>query len=57
MPLFHIHGLVAVLLASLGSGASVCTSSGFNAIKFLDLAKSENITWYSGYPLCTKLFY
>ena len=31
-------------------GASVCASSGFNALKFLDLAKSEKITWYSGVP-------
>ena len=32
------------------SGASVCASSGFNALKFLELAKSEKITWYSGVP-------
>jgi acyl-CoA synthetase (AMP-forming)/AMP-acid ligase II len=32
------------------SGASVCTSNGFNALKFLELAKSEKITWYSGVP-------
>ncbi len=50
MPLFHIHGLIAVLLASIKSGGSVCASSGFNALKFLDLAKSEKITWYSGVP-------
>ena len=25
-------------------------SSGFNALKFLEKAKSENITWYSGVP-------
>ena len=31
-------------------GASVCASGGFNALKFLDLAKSEKITWYSGVP-------
>ena len=50
MPLFHIHGLIAVLATSMKVGASVCTSSGFNALKFLDLAKSEKITWYSGVP-------
>ena len=31
-------------------GASICASSGFNALKFLDLARSEKITWYSGVP-------
>ena len=31
-------------------GASVCASNGFNAMKFLELAKSEKITWYSGVP-------
>ena len=50
MPLFHIHGLIAVLASSMKVGASVCASSGFNALKFLDLAKSEKITWYSGVP-------
>ena len=50
MPLFHIHGLIAILAASIKSGASVCASNGFNALKFLELAKTEKITWYSGVP-------
>ena len=50
MPLFHIHGLIAVLISSLGKGASVCCSSGFNALKFMDLAAAEQISWYSGVP-------
>jgi len=50
MPLFHIHGLIAILAASMRSGASVCASNGFNALRFLELAKSEKITWYSGVP-------
>jgi|TARA_B100001971_G_scaffold139881_1_gene129201 acyl-CoA synthetase (AMP-forming)/AMP-acid ligase II len=50
MPLFHIHGLIAILAASIRSGASVFASNGFNALKFLELAKSEKITWYSGVP-------
>ena len=50
MPLFHIHGLIAVLSASAKVGASVCSSNGFNALKFLDLAETQNITWYSGVP-------
>ena len=50
MPMFHIHGLIAVLATSMSQGASVCCSSGFNAMKFLELAKEEKISWYSGVP-------
>ena len=50
MPLFHIHGLIAVLIASMGKGASVCCSAGFNALKFMELAALEQISWYSGVP-------
>ena len=50
MPLFHIHGLIAVLSASIGKGASICCSAGFNALQFFDLARSEKISWYSGVP-------
>ena len=39
MPLFHIHGLIAILCSSIFSGASVYASDGFNALKFLDIAK------------------
>ena len=41
MPLFHIHGLIAVLAASMKVGASVCASSGFNALKFLIMQKER----------------
>jgi len=34
MPLFHIHGLEAALLASLVSGGSVVCAPGFSAAKF-----------------------
>ncbi len=50
MPLFHIHGLIAVVLSSMAAGASVSCTSGFNAMKFLPLAVSEKPTWYSGVP-------
>ena len=42
MPLFHIHGLIAVLATSMAKGASVCCTGGFNALKFLDQARDEN---------------
>ena len=50
MPLFHIHGLIAVLVSSMGRGASVCCTSGFAALKFMELATTEQISWYSGVP-------
>ncbi|MFY8080822.1 MAG: AMP-binding protein, partial [Limnohabitans sp.] len=34
MPLFHIHGLIAGILAPLSQGGEVYCTSGFNALKF-----------------------
>jgi acyl-CoA synthetase (AMP-forming)/AMP-acid ligase II len=50
MPLFHIHGLIAVVLSSMKAGASVCCTGGFNALKFLDQAVAQKPSWYSGVP-------
>lgn len=50
MPLFHIHGLMAVILASMTAGASVCCTPGFNAMRFFGWASEENPTWYSAVP-------
>ena len=50
MPLFHIHGLVAVVLSSLNAGASIGCAPGFNALKFFAWMKEVNPTWYSGVP-------
>jgi acyl-CoA synthetase (AMP-forming)/AMP-acid ligase II len=36
MPLFHIHGIVATLLAPLASGGSVVLPPGFDAMRFWD---------------------
>ena len=50
MPLFHIHGLIAGLLAPLSvSGVVVCTA-GFNALRFMALLAAEKPTWYSAVP-------
>ena len=51
MPLFHIHGLIAVISASMSKGASVCCSAGFNALKFIGLylclpSWQKNFTYY-----------
>jgi acyl-CoA synthetase (AMP-forming)/AMP-acid ligase II/acyl carrier protein len=50
MPLFHIHGLVAVLLASLVSGGSVICTPGFYATEFFGWMDSLRPTWYSAVP-------
>jgi acyl-CoA synthetase (AMP-forming)/AMP-acid ligase II/acyl carrier protein len=50
MPLFHIHGLVGVLLSSLSAGASVVCTPGFYAPKFFDWLESFRPTWYSAVP-------
>jgi acyl-CoA synthetase (AMP-forming)/AMP-acid ligase II len=50
MPLFHIHGLMATILATLGAGASVFCTSGFNALKFYGWLKESEATWYSAVP-------
>ncbi len=50
MPLFHIHGLMGVLLSSVKAGASVCCTPGFNALTFFSLACDQHPTWYSAVP-------
>ena len=50
MPLFHIHGLMAAVLASLSAGASVYCSPGFNALQFFSWLRESEATWYSAVP-------
>ncbi|MFQ5675866.1 MAG: acyl--CoA ligase, partial [bacterium] len=50
MPLFHIHGLMAAVLSSLFTGASVFCTPGFNALKFFAWMKEANPTWYTAVP-------
>jgi amino acid adenylation domain-containing protein len=50
MPLFHIHGLVACLLASLHAGASVVCTAGFEPQTFLRTVARHRCTWYSAVP-------
>lgn len=50
MPLFHIHGLIAVVLSSLTSGASVYCTPGFNALKVFKWLADCKPTWYSAVP-------
>ncbi|HUR44090.1 MAG TPA: acyl--CoA ligase [Aestuariivirga sp.] len=50
MPLFHIHGLVAAILATLSAGASVFCTPGFNALKFFAWMEEAQSTWYTAVP-------
>jgi len=50
MPLFHIHGLAACLLAPLSAGGSVCCTAGFNPLRFFADLADAGATWYSAVP-------
>jgi oxalate---CoA ligase len=50
MPLFHIHGLVAALLASMQSGGCVACCPAFDAARFFDWLALCRPTWYTAVP-------
>jgi acyl-CoA synthetase (AMP-forming)/AMP-acid ligase II len=50
MPLFHIHGLMAGLLAPLSTGSRIFCTSGFNALKFFGWMSEARPTWYTAVP-------
>ena len=50
MPLFHIHGLMAGLLAPLAAGGEVFCPPGFDTLKFFSWLAEARPTWYTGVP-------
>jgi acyl-CoA synthetase (AMP-forming)/AMP-acid ligase II/acetyltransferase-like isoleucine patch superfamily enzyme/acyl carrier protein len=50
MPLFHIHGLIAAVMASLTAGGSVVCTPGFDAEKFFPWLDAFEPTWYTAVP-------
>ena len=50
MPLFHIHGLIAAVLSSLGAGGSVFCAPGFNALRFFSQLGEARPSWYTAVP-------
>ena len=50
MPLFHVHGLIGVALATLSSGGEIIIPEKFSAGAFWKLQKKHNATWYSAVP-------
>jgi acyl-CoA synthetase (AMP-forming)/AMP-acid ligase II len=55
MPLFHIHGIVASMLATLASGGTVICPDGFNALEFWSWVETYKPTWYSAVPTMHQL--
>ncbi|CAL0333267.1 unnamed protein product [Lupinus luteus] len=52
LPLFHVHGLIAGLLSSLGAGAAVTLPAAgrFSASTFWKDMVNYNATWYTAVP-------
>ena len=50
MPLFHIHGLLAGLLAPLSAGGSVACTEGFDAFRFFAQLEALRPTYYTAVP-------
>lgn len=50
MPLFHIHGLIAGVMAPLSAGSQVFCTPGFNALKFFGWMDEAKPTWYTAVP-------
>jgi acyl-CoA synthetase (AMP-forming)/AMP-acid ligase II len=50
MPLFHIHGLMASLLAPLAAGSRIFCTPGFHALKFFAWMSEARPTWYTAVP-------
>ena len=50
MPLFHIHGLMAGVMASLHAGACVICTPGFNALRVFAWLDEVAPTWLTAVP-------
>ncbi len=50
MPLFHIHGLIAAVTASLAGGAAVSCTPGFSAFRFFEWLEEVKPSWYTAVP-------
>lgn len=50
MPLFHIHGLIGALSASLMAGAGIICAPGFTPAQVLGWLSDQAPTWYTAVP-------
>ncbi len=55
MPLFHIHGVMAGILASVGAGGCTWCSPGFNALQVFGWLREAKPTWYTAVPTMHQL--
>ncbi|MXX32272.1 MAG: AMP-binding protein [Chloroflexi bacterium] len=55
MPLFHIHGIMAGILASVGAGGSTWCSPGFNAMQVFGWLRESTPSWYTAVPTMHQL--
>ncbi len=55
MPLFHVHGLLAGLLAPLFSGGSVIIPMKFSASEFWDNFITYKANWYTAVPTIHRI--
>jgi acyl-CoA synthetase (AMP-forming)/AMP-acid ligase II len=50
MPLFHIHGLIAGVLAPIAAGGSIICTPGFDVSRFPGWLVTHRPTWYTAVP-------
>jgi acyl-CoA synthetase (AMP-forming)/AMP-acid ligase II len=55
MPLFHVHGLMASLMATLATGGTVVVPAKFSPLSFWRVARDHGATWYSAVPTLHRL--
>ena len=50
MPLFHIHGLIGAMLASIAAGGAVWCAPGLNAFRFFGWMDEIRPSWFTAVP-------
>lgn len=55
MPLFHVHGIVGSMIATLSSGGTLVCPDGFSALEFWGWMQTFKPTWYSAVPTMHQL--
>ena len=56
MPSFHIHGIVASILAPLVSGGKIVVLPKFNALSFYKSLETHSPSWFTGVPTMFSQF-
>ena len=55
MPLFHIHGLIAGVLAGIAAGGCAWCSPGFDAMRVFGWLREARPSWYTAVPTMHQL--